>query len=64
MQKDYCPGYIDLASGGVVGMNEDEDTNAKRELTEELGIEEPNPEFLFKFKYEDDFSKVWSYVYF
>jgi 8-oxo-dGTP pyrophosphatase MutT (NUDIX family) len=48
MQKDYCPGYLDLTAGGVVGMNEDEDENAARELNEELGIQEPNPKFLFK----------------
>ncbi len=64
MQKDYCPGYIDLASGGVVGINEDEDTSARRELTEELGIEAPDPKFLFKFRYEDEVSKVWAYVYY
>lgn len=43
MQKDYCPGYLDLAAGGIVGINEDEDTNAARELNEELGIQEPDP---------------------
>jgi 8-oxo-dGTP pyrophosphatase MutT (NUDIX family) len=43
MKKDYCPGYLDLAAGGVVGFEEDEDQNAKRELEEELSIVEPNP---------------------
>jgi hypothetical protein len=37
--KDYCPGFIDLASGGVVGMADtDPDVNAAREIEEELGI--------------------------
>ena len=39
MQKDYCPGFIDLAAGGVVGMAEpDVDMSAAREVEEELGI--------------------------
>ena len=42
MQKDYCPGYIDLAAGGIVGMaEEDIDKSAARELQEELGVENP-----------------------
>ncbi len=64
MLKDYCPGQIDLAAGGVVGMNEDEDQSAARELYEELGIEEPNPKYLFKFPYQDDHASAWSYVYY
>ncbi len=63
--KDYCPGYIDLASGGCVGIEEDEDTSAMRELNEELGIEDvEGPNFLFKYPYIDDNSRVWSYVYY
>jgi len=44
-------------------MNETEDENAKRELQEELSIASPDPKYLFKFKYEDDNSKVWCYNY-
>ena len=62
--KDYCPGYLDLAAGGCVGMNEDEDENAKRELQEELGIVEPDPKYLFNFPYEDENSRCWIYVYY
>jgi 8-oxo-dGTP pyrophosphatase MutT (NUDIX family) len=44
MQKDYCPGYIDLAAGGVVGMEDtDVDESAKREVQEELGVEGTSP---------------------
>jgi hypothetical protein len=33
MQKDYCPGYIDLAAGGVVSYSDIEiDKSAAREL--------------------------------
>ena len=32
MKKDYCPGFIDLAAGGVIGAGEDEDLSAIREI--------------------------------
>ena len=38
MLKDYCPGYFDLVTGGVVGAGEDDHESATRELDEELGI--------------------------
>jgi 8-oxo-dGTP pyrophosphatase MutT (NUDIX family) len=39
MQKDYCPGFIDLGAGGVITMSEkDPDDGAAREVEEELGI--------------------------
>ena len=59
MDKDYCPGYIDLAAGGIVGLIEDEDESAARELEEELGIVDPSPKYLFKLRYEDECSKCW-----
>jgi len=37
--KDYCPGFYDLVTGGVVDFGEDDDVSASRELAEELGIE-------------------------
>jgi 8-oxo-dGTP pyrophosphatase MutT (NUDIX family) len=37
--KDVCPGYWDLAFGGVCGVGEDWPTSARRELAEEAGIE-------------------------
>jgi len=39
MQKDYCPGYYDLVTGGCVAAGEDDDESATRELKEELGID-------------------------
>ncbi len=55
MQKDYCPGFIDLAAGGIVTMAEQNpDEGAAREVEEELVIPyNPNnkPEYLFKFPY-------------
>ena len=39
--KDYCPGMLDLAAGGVVNEGEPYLLSAKRELQEELGISAP-----------------------
>jgi len=39
--KDYCPGYWDIAAGGVLAENECYHDGAARELFEELGIDSP-----------------------
>lgn len=39
--KDYCPGMLDLAAGGVVTAGEPYLPSAQRELLEELGINAP-----------------------
>ena len=36
--KDVCPGWWDVAAGGVVGSGEPYDLAATRELAEELGV--------------------------
>ena len=36
--KDYCPGFWDLTTGGVVGAGEDDDVSAEREIEEEIGL--------------------------
>eukprot|EP01084_Bolivina_argentea_P304717 526347_1 len=36
--KDYLPGYFDIATGGVINKGEHEETNAYKELEEELSI--------------------------
>lgn len=38
MIKDYCPGYLDPSTGGVVGHGETYEDNARRELQEEMGV--------------------------
>jgi isopentenyldiphosphate isomerase len=50
--KDLFPGLYDVFSSGVVGAGEDYAEAAKRELAEELGIEGPVPERLFRHRYE------------
>ena len=39
LTKDYCPGYFDPCTGGVVDADEDNLENAYRELKEEMGID-------------------------
>ena len=36
--KDWCPGYHDLAAGGIIQFDESYELSAQRELEEELGI--------------------------
>ena len=38
MKKEYYPGGIDLATGGIMQPDETNELNATRELNEELGI--------------------------
>lgn len=47
--KDYCPGYLDPATGGVMGVGEDPLESARRELAEEMGVTGLPLRFLFKF---------------
>jgi isopentenyldiphosphate isomerase len=63
MKKDYCPGYFDLANGGVVGADESDETNAKRELEEEIGMSLPELKVLTRIKFEDPGNRVWGNVF-
>lgn len=49
--KDVFPGLYDCFVGGMVAAGEDYLTAALREIAEELGIEGPIPEHLFKHHY-------------
>lgn len=59
MIKDYCPGYLDPAPGGVIGAGESYAENAVRELEEEMGIRDVPLEHVSTFKYEDDVTHCW-----
>ena len=69
MTKDYCPGYYDTSSGGVVGYIIDKNTNkliretlidnAYRELEEEMGIKNIDLKFYGMFPYSDEKTNVW-----
>jgi isopentenyldiphosphate isomerase len=52
--KDLWPSRWDLAAGGVVGAGEAWEQAARRELAEELGVEEPALEHLGGGAYGDD----------
>ncbi len=66
MSKDWYPGCIDLAAGGVMTSGESYEESAGRELQEELGIR-PVLEFEFKIYFEDNNSspsaRSWGSVY-
>ena len=63
MKKDYCPGYFNLANGGVVGAEESDDGNARRELEEEIGMTLPDLKVLTRIKFEDPGNRVWGNVF-
>ncbi|KJE89233.1 NUDIX hydrolase [Capsaspora owczarzaki ATCC 30864] len=57
--KDYCPGYLDACTGGVMQDGEEYEPSARRELEEELGISAASLTPLFHFLHEDSVTKVW-----
>ncbi len=63
MSKDIYPGYYDIAAGGVVLAGESYDESAKRELSEEMGIDDGNLVPHFTFFYEEGRNQVWGRVY-
>ena len=63
MLKDYCPGYYDLANGGVVSADESDESNAQRELEEEIGITGVELKVLTRIKFEDPGNRVWGNVF-
>ncbi len=62
LSKDYCPGLLDLAAGGVVAYGEDNHENAQRELLEELGVFAPLWP-VGSFAYQDANSRVFGHVW-
>ena len=50
--KDYCPGFFDPASGGVVAAGESYEYTNTREIEEEMGIKDTKSKHLFTFYYE------------
>lgn len=61
--KDVFPGLYDVFVGGVVGAGESYAHAAAREIEEELGVRGPDPEYLFKHRYEGTRSRSWTAVY-
>ena len=68
-KKEYCPGYLSAVSGGVLCQGETVESNAKKELEEELGINLDTTkyklQFLRKYFYEEkDLCQCWVYEYY
>jgi 8-oxo-dGTP pyrophosphatase MutT (NUDIX family) len=62
--KLIFPGRYDMFVGGVVQAGESYDAAARREASEELGIDDlPAPTFLFSFPYEGTAGSWFSAVY-
>lgn len=53
--KDVAPGKWDTSVGGHVGIGEDLLASSIREMSEELGIEGPTPEFLYSYVHTNDY---------
>jgi 8-oxo-dGTP pyrophosphatase MutT (NUDIX family) len=63
MTKDVFPGYYDPAAGGVVLAGESHEVCAKRELAEEMGIQDVPLLWHFDFYFADAHSRVWGGVF-
>ena len=63
MEKRYCPGYFDDCFGGVVASNETYESNATKEILEEIGLENVDIIPKNEFYYEDEISKIWGKIF-
>ena len=60
--KEIQPGKWDTAVGGHIDYGEDVASALKREVHEEIGIEEFNPRFLMKYLFESERERELVYV--
>lgn len=61
--KEIQPGKWDTAVGGHIDYGEDVASALKREVREEIGIEEFTPKFLMKYLFESERERELVYVY-
>lgn len=61
--KDVFPGLYDVFAGGMVSPGESYEESARRELSEELGIEGAELRLLFKHRYLGPENRLWTTVY-
>ena len=61
--KDIQPGKWDTSVGGHVDVGEDVSSALKREVSEELGIEEFVPEFIVSYVFESDRERELVFVH-
>ena len=69
LSKEYCPGYLSAVTGGVICEGETIESNAKKELEEELGIDLNKTKYKLQFlrKYffdEKNIARAWVYEYY
>ncbi|MBI2545625.1 NUDIX domain-containing protein [Candidatus Woesearchaeota archaeon] len=64
MTKDIFPGYYALCVGGTVSYGEKYEESAYREAQEEIGAQDADLKFLFKFKFDNPkITRVYGYVF-
>jgi isopentenyldiphosphate isomerase len=61
--KDVFPDMYDMVVGGMVTAGESYEEAARRELSEELGIEGSEPAFLLRHRYRGDRNNAWISLY-
>jgi prolyl-tRNA editing enzyme YbaK/EbsC (Cys-tRNA(Pro) deacylase)/8-oxo-dGTP pyrophosphatase MutT (NUDIX family) len=61
--KDWAPSHHDAAAGGVLGPDEDPEDGARRELAEELGIEDVSLTPLLVAAYDDESVRSIAHVF-
>ena len=61
--RKIYPGMWHLAVGGSVQSGESFDEAAKREITEEIGVKNPRPKYLFSSRYKSEIDNVIAQIY-
>lgn len=61
--KDLLPGWWDLCVGGVVGVGESDDDAARRELAEEVGVDDVDLVGVGRASWDDDQVREWCRIY-
>lgn len=61
--KDVFPGLYDMFVGGVVERGETYESAARREVAEELGIPNADPQFLFEHLYQGPLNRSFIHVF-
>lgn len=64
LKKDVQPGKWDTSSAGHIDLDESPIQAVKREVQEELGIENIEPVFIIKYIIESDMERELSYCYY
>lgn len=63
INKDVAPGKWDTSVGGHIGVGEDLLAASKREMSEELGISNYEPEYLYKYIHSNHYETELVYTF-